>query len=135
LELLSAIKVVIISGKVVAIGDFFSVWLEIILLEDLPVSFDDGPYAAEMVLDEEVRLEGEATVTQFFPDDSTFGECDAFEDECAVVVVDIEAEGKLCCSCDRRIGPSSQATCQVHHEETFTISGIIDIFVGDGISK
>ena len=64
-----------------------------VLLEDLPVSFDDGPYAAEMVLDEEAWLEGEATVTQFFPDDSTFGECNAFEDECAVVVVDEESEG------------------------------------------
>lgn len=46
-----------------------------------------------MVLDEEPGLEDEATVTQFFPDDSTFGECNAFEDECAVVVVDEESEG------------------------------------------
>jgi len=73
LELLSAIKVIIISGKVVAVGDFFSVGLKIVLLEDLPVSFDDRPYAAEMVLDEEAWLEGEATVTQFFPDEESEG--------------------------------------------------------------
>jgi len=46
LELLSAIKVVIISGKVVAVGDFFSVRLKIVLLDDLPVGFDDSPDTA-----------------------------------------------------------------------------------------
>ena len=73
MELLSAIKVVIISGKVVAVGDFFSVRLKIVLLDDLPVGFDDGPYAAEMVLDEEVWLEDEDAVIQFFPDEESEG--------------------------------------------------------------
>ena len=33
--------------------DFFSIRLKIILLEDLPVSLDDSPDTAQMVLDEE----------------------------------------------------------------------------------
>ena len=77
----------------VAIGDFFTVGLIIILLEDFSVSFDNSSYAAEMVLDEEVGLEDEDAVIQFFPDDPSFGEGRAFEDECAVVVVDEESEG------------------------------------------
>jgi len=57
LELLSAIKVIIFSGSMTVGKDFFSIRLIIILLEDFSVSFDNSPYAAEMVLDEEVGLE------------------------------------------------------------------------------
>jgi hypothetical protein len=73
LELLSAIKVIIFSGSMTVGKDFFTVWLIIVLLENLPVGFDDSPDASEMVLDEEAWLEGEATVTQFFPDEESEG--------------------------------------------------------------
>ena len=53
--------------------DFFTVWLIIVLLENLPVSFDNISYAAEMVLDEEVWLEDEDAVIQFFPDEESEG--------------------------------------------------------------
>ncbi len=57
----------------VAVGDFFSVRLKIVLLKDLSVSFDDSPYASEMVLDEEAWLEDEDAIIQFFPDEESEG--------------------------------------------------------------
>ena len=93
MELLSSVKIVIFSGSKAVGKDFFSIGLIIILLEDLSAGLDYSPDASEVVLYEKVRLVDEAAVTQLFPDDPSFGEGRAFEDESAVVVVDVEAEG------------------------------------------